>query len=153
MSRSSIDKPAACATRSGRSRGFSLLEVLVAFVILAAVATVLFRLFSGALANASAADEYSRAVLVAESALTAAAAARPLRETTEAGSADDGRIEWTARVTAYTPPDVPPELAGTAEAMPLKLYRVTVDVTFPSPGGGRRAYALATTRVGPKDGQ
>ena len=52
-----------------RARGFSLLEVLVAFVILAAVATALFRLFSGALANASAADEYSRAMLVAESAL------------------------------------------------------------------------------------
>ena len=135
------------------ARGFSLLEVLVAFVILAAVATALFRLFSGALANASAADEYSRAVLVAESALTAAAAARPLRETTESGSADDGRIEWTARVAAYTPPDVPPELAGTADAMPLKLYRVTVDVTFPSPSGGKRTYALATTRVGPKDVQ
>jgi general secretion pathway protein I len=131
--------------------GFSLLEVLVAFVILAAVATALFRLFSGALANASAADEYSRAVLVAESALTAAAAAQPLRETTEAGSADDGRIEWTTRVAAYTPPDLPPEIQGTTEAMPIRLYRVTVDVTFPSPNGGKRTYALATTRIGPKD--
>jgi general secretion pathway protein I len=133
------------------ARGFSLLEVLVAFVILAAVATVLFRLFSGALANASAADEYSRAVLVAESVLTAAAAAQPLREATETGSADDGRVEWTTRVTPYSPPDVPPELEGTSEAMPIRLYRVTVDVTFPSPSGGRRTYALATTRIGLRD--
>jgi general secretion pathway protein I len=133
------------------SRGFSLLEVLVAFVILAAVATALFRLFSGALANASAADDYSRAVLVAESVLTSAAAAQPLRETTEAGSADDGRIEWTTRVALYTPADVPPGLEGTTEAMPIRLYRVSVDVTFPSPNGGKRTYALATTRIGSRD--
>ena len=133
------------------ARGFSLLEVLVAFVILAAVATALFRLFSGALVNASAAAEYSRAVLVAESALTAAAAAQPLREATDAGSTDDGRIEWTTRVAPYAPPDLPPQLEGTTEAMPIRLYRVTVDVTFPSPNGSKRTYALATTRIGPRD--
>ena len=60
-----------------RVRGFSLLEVLVAFVILSLVATALFRLFSGALQNVSAADDYSRAVLVAESALAAAAVDAP----------------------------------------------------------------------------
>jgi len=133
------------------SRGFSLLEVLVAFVILATVATALFRLFSGALANASAADDYSRAVLVAESALTGAAATQPLREGTETGSADDGRIEWTTRIAPYTPPEVVPELQQTTEAMPIRLFRVTVDVTFPSPSGGKRTYSLATTRIGPKD--
>jgi general secretion pathway protein I len=152
----SIDKAAVrrarAAPRGARAaRGFSLLEVLVAFVILATVATALFRLFSGALANASAADEYSRAVLVAESALTAAAATQPLKEATETGSADDGRVEWTTRVTPYSPPDVPPELETTSQAMAIRLYRVTVDVTFPSANGGKRTYALATTRIGPKD--
>src|SRR5512137_1401966 len=99
---------AGCAAARGRRHasgprgahaGFSLLEVLVAFVIVSLVLTALFRLFSGALANASAADDYSRAVLVAESALTEAAAATPLRESTGSGSADDGRIAWTTQVT------------------------------------------------------
>ena len=79
-------------------RGFSLLEVLVAFVILSLVATALFRLFSGALGNASAADDYSRAMLVAESVLAEAAAGQPLRETTQTGTSDDGRVAWTTRV-------------------------------------------------------
>jgi len=48
-------------------------------------------------------------------------------------------------------PDVPPEIEGTTEAMPIRLYRVSVDVTFPSPNGGKRTYALATTRIGSKD--
>jgi general secretion pathway protein I len=133
------------------ARGFSLLEVLVAFVILALVGTALFRLFSGSLANVAAAGDYSRAVLVAESALATAAATQPLREATANGSADDGRIEWTTRVTAYTPPDVSPDLQRVADAMATRLYRVSAEVTFPSPSGGKRTYTLATTKIGPRE--
>jgi general secretion pathway protein I len=133
--------------------GFSLLEVLVAFVILSLVVTALFRLFSGALGNASAADDYSRAVLVAESALAEAAAVQPLTEINLQGSADDGRIEWTAHVAPYTPPGVNPDLERASDSMTTRLYRVSVDVTFPSPAGGKRTLALATTRIGAKDVQ
>jgi len=129
------------------ARGFSLLEVLVAFVILSLVATALFRLFSGALGNASAADDYSRAVLVAESVLTEAAAAQPLREATQSGSADDGRIAWTTRVVPYSPPDVPPDLERAAETMQIRLFRITAEVKFAAPSGGQRTYELATTRL------
>ena len=71
--------------------GFSLLEVLVAFIILALVGTALFELFGGALNNASAADEYSRAALFAESRLTAAALETPLREGGDQGVSEDGK--------------------------------------------------------------
>ena len=134
-----------------RERGFSLLEVLVAFVILALVATALFRLFSGALVNASAADDYTHAVLVAESVLAEAAAAQPLVETTNSGSADEGRISWTTHVTFYSPPGVSADVERVAESMPTRLYRITADVTFAAPSGGTRTFALATTRVGSRD--
>jgi general secretion pathway protein I len=133
------------------SRGFSLLEVLVAFVIMSLVAVALFRLFSGALNNASAADDYSRAVLVAESALATAAATQPLREDTQSGSADDGRIAWTTRVAPYTPPGVSPDLERVAETMSTRLYRIVAEVTFAAPSGGKRNYALATTRIGTRE--
>jgi len=132
-------------------RGFSLLEVLVAFVILSLVATALFRLFSGALNNASAADDYSRAVLVAESALAVAAATQPLREETQSGSADDDRIAWTTRVVPYSPPEISPDLERVAETMPTRLYRITAEVTFAAPSGAKRSFSLATTRVGARD--
>jgi general secretion pathway protein I len=128
-----------------------LLEVLVAFVILALVVTALFRLFSGALGNASAADDYSRAVLVAESALAEVAAAQPLRESTQQGTADDGRIEWTTTVAPYLAPGVNADTERASDSMSTRLYRVSVDVVFPAPTGGRRTLALATTRIGAKD--
>ena len=138
-----------CVAR--RQRGFSLLEVLVAFVILSLVATALFRLFSGALVNATAADDYTHAVLVAESALAEAAAAVPLVETTNSGSADEGRIAWTTRVAPYSRPGVSPDVERVAETMPTRLYRITADVTFAAPSGGMRTFALATTRVGQRE--
>jgi general secretion pathway protein I len=131
--------------------GFSLLEVLVAFVILTIVAGTLFKIFSGALANASAAEDYSRAVLVAESVLAETASAKPLREGTSEGRADGGRIQWTARVAAYAPPDVPPDLEAQAQAIATRLFRVSVDVAFPAPTGGTRTVALATTRIGVRE--
>jgi len=47
-------------------QGYSLIEVLVAFTILALTLTVLFRIFSGGLRNVDAAADYAMAVLVAE---------------------------------------------------------------------------------------
>lgn len=149
MSRLGTARPR--ASGPGTARGFSLLEVLVAFVILALVATALFRLFSGSLANATAADEYSRAVLVAESVLAEAAAAKPLRELARDGTAEDGRYAWTARVAPWTPPGVEPDVETASETLPIQLYRVSVEVTFPSPAGGQRTYALATTRIGARE--
>jgi len=133
------------------SRGFSLLEVLVAFSILALVGTALFRLFSGALGNASAADDASRAVLIAESVLAEAASAQPLREATQQGTLDDGRIEWTTKVAPYAAPGVNPDTERGSESLPLRLFRVSVEVVFPSANGGRRTLALATTRIAARD--
>jgi general secretion pathway protein I len=132
-----------------RSRGFSLLEVLVAFVILSLVATALFRLFSASLSNASAATDYSRAVLVAESRLEAAAAAQPLVAGDEQGTEDEGRIAWESRVEPY-------ESAADAEdpmtaMLPTMLYRISVDVKFTGPNGGPRTFSLATLRIGARN--
>jgi general secretion pathway protein I len=134
-------------TRHGAQRGFSLLEVLAAFVILAVVVTTLFQLFSGALANAGASGDWSRAVMVAESRLAAAANAQPLVETSEEGIDDDGRIRWRTTISAYEAPDVHPELFKLSETMTTRLYRIEVAVRFAGFSGGERAFSLATVRM------
>ena len=131
--------------------GFSLLEVLVAFIIVALVVTALFRLFGGALGNASAADEWTRALLVAPSRLELAAAAQPLREASDAGTEADGRIAWRTSVVPYVVPDANADLERASESMPTRLYRVTVDVTFPGATGRDRSLSLSTVKIGARN--
>jgi len=119
----------------------------VAFVILALVATALFGLFSGALRNASAAEDWSRATLVAESRLAQATAATPLREGSDRGSDEEGRFAWETKVAPYATPNTSPELASASENLPVRLYRVTVDVRFPGVDGNERKLQLATVKI------
>jgi general secretion pathway protein I len=140
--------PSFPATRN--MRGFSLLEVLAAFVILSLVATALFRLFSASLNNVSAAEEWSRALLLAESQLEAAAAAQPLKVLDDQGVDESGRIRWTSKVVTYTVPDVDQELERASELLAMRLYRITVDVTFDGADGRPRSLSLATMRLGPR---
>jgi general secretion pathway protein I len=136
-----------------KDEGFSLLEVLVAFVIVSLVATALFRLFGGALGNAAAADEWSRATLVAETRLTMAANVQPLREASDQGNEGDGRIRWETKVAPYDPPNTPDDIARASETMPTRLYRVSVDVHFPSDNGGERTVSLATLKLAQRNPQ
>ncbi|TMG96627.1 MAG: type II secretion system protein [Betaproteobacteria bacterium] len=134
-----------------KESGFSLLEVLVAFVILSLVATALFRLFGGALGNAAAASEWSRALLVAQTRLAVAASALPLRESTDQGSETDGRVRWETKVAPYTPPNTTDDLERASEALPARLYRVSVDVRFPSDNGRDRVVSLSTLKLGARN--
>ena len=56
---------------AGLQRGFSLLEVLVAFSILALSMGVLMQIFSGGLRNVGISEDYARAVALAETQLAA----------------------------------------------------------------------------------
>jgi general secretion pathway protein I len=132
-------------------RGFSLLEVLAAFVILALVGTALFRLFSGALGNATLADEYSRATLYAESRLAAISVEAPLKESTLQGNSDDGLYAWTAVIAPYTIPGSTPDLESAATAMPVRLWKLAATVTWPGTPGSERSVALSTVRIAVKE--
>ncbi len=132
-------------------RGFSLLEVLAAFVILALVGTALFRLFSGALGNATLADEYSRATLYAESRLAAVSVEAPLREGSRRGNSEDRRYAWTTVIAPYAPPGSTPDLDSAASAMAVRLWNVAVTVTWPGTPGNERTVVLSTVRIAIKE--
>lgn len=123
-------------------RGFSLLEVLVAFVILSLALSVLMRIFSVGTRNAVLANDYSRAVLLAETKLAAAGIETPLQEGVAAGSADE-RFHWqTSARMLPAPTGLPGAL------MPVGLFEVEARITWKD-GGSERAVALNTLRLAP----
>ena len=129
-------RPAVGARR--QDTGFTLLEVLVALVVLATTVVAVLQLFGGGLRLARAAGDHADAALLA-SARLADLEPGPLAEGSTEGT--DGPYRWTRRVTLD--PALLPVQPDTPEAMLIRLARVSVEVQW---GQGRR-FELATLRV------
>jgi general secretion pathway protein I len=130
-------------------RGFTLLEVLAAFVLLAAAAGILYRTYSTNLNNVAVVSAYSEAIAIAEAKLGAIGLEHPLEEGEESGTTDDHRFEWRVVVQPYNPPGSPEEQsAGTVNAR--QLLRVTVTVAWDRRGLSGRSVELSTLRLAGK---
>lgn len=94
--------------RSGPPRrhaqGFTLLEVLVAFALLALSLTLLLGTLSGAALQVGQADLRSRAVLHAQSLLAGAGVQAPLQEGRQQGQWENNRYQWSLQVRPYVEP-------------------------------------------------
>lgn len=139
-----------------RSRGFSLLEVLVAFAFFALAGTALHGVFSGALRNASAAEEHTRAALIAESRLAALGHEKILSVGTESGEAEGDKFRWVMEVRPYqAAPTIPATPAESTSAPALlvgaKLVEVEVVVTWPGPRNIDQRLVLTTLRLAPSE--
>ncbi len=122
-----------------QQRGFSLLEVLVAFAILSVSLGVLLQVFATGLRNVGMADDYSQAVLYAESILSAYGRDAPLREGVREGAINE-RFSWRGAVSVYT--DGMPDSAKTQ----VQAYRISVEVSWRGLAQ-TRSVALETLRL------
>lgn len=129
-----------------RLGGFSLLEVLVAFAILAISLGVLLQIFSRSTTTTIATAQYSRAAALAQSRLAAVGSAIPLKEGTASGEPEDG-FAWELGMTPVVLGEEPvtPGLSSSEPA--VRAYRVTVTVLWPD-GRRVRRLTLSTLRLG-----
>lgn len=133
------------------SQGFSLLEVLVAFVILALSLGVLMRVFSGGINNIAVSERYTHAVLLAESKLAAVGSEFPLVEGETSGESTDSATGESTR-TYHWHLRISPEIAEARGPervnLPLELFRVEVTVTWQQDTPQPRRVRLSTLRAG-----
>lgn len=124
--------------------GFSLLEILVAFVIMALALGVLMRVFSGALTNTAVSERYATAMIIAQSRLAAVGIETPLAETENSGETEDG-YRWLTRVTREQADQDSADLSHF-----VGLFRVEVEVNWQDGVGEKaRQVRLVTLRAGP----
>jgi len=84
-----------------RTRGFTLIEILVALTMFAVVGGVLLQLFHNGLRSARLAGEQTHAAMLAKSKLTELQAFRSLSEGELTGEFDDG-YRWQATLSENT---------------------------------------------------
>ncbi len=125
-------------------RGFSLIEVLVAFAILALSLGVLLQIFSRAMNTTALSGNYSRAVALAEAKLNSVGADIPLEEGVHSGEPEDG-MDWIVNIEPYQFQD--PALAWIGETPPAQPYLISAVASWPSTAGARRV-VLRSIRLG-----
>lgn len=106
-----------------RQRGYSLIEVIVAFALLALALTLLLGTLSGAARQVRASQLQTLASLHAQSLLAAQGVETPLQPGTRSGVFEDGRLHWQLDVAPFVDPRPRPPTAGvqTREAGPVLL--------------------------------
>ena len=130
------NSPVRCARRLRRNSGFTLLELLVAVAILAALVTLIPRSFVSARAAIDRSQDWLEARLVAEAVLSGELADRNLRPGTRRGTMDGHG--WVAVI-------VPSRfMTGQPEGTDRALLEVRLAVSV----AGAATLDVETTRIG-----
>ena len=83
-----------------KQRGFSLLEILIAFSILALSLGILLKIFSAGVNTAGVAEEYNAAVQIAESFMARTGVEAPLQPG-EATGLENEKYHWRVSVSPF----------------------------------------------------
>jgi len=87
-----------------RQAGFTLIEIVAAFVILTLVLATSYQIFSAGLQRAGDLEDYTRALAVAQSQIALASVGESFPEGQNAGESDDRKFHWTVTTSKYEEP-------------------------------------------------
>lgn len=132
-----------CSGPARRQGGYTLIEVIVSFALLAVALTLLLSTLSGATAQVRWSGDAGRAALHAQSLLDTVGIATPVQPGESAGEFDDGRYQWSLQIAPWRDPalaNAPRPPAGP------QLHELLLDVTW-GDGGPRERVQVRTLRL------
>jgi general secretion pathway protein I len=125
--------------------GYTLIEVVVAFGVLALALTLLLGILSTATRQVRWADDASRAALHAESLLAQAGVGEPLKEGRSEGAFENGRYRWTLDIAPWKDPEAPQSAQPVDPGAPV-LYALDLQMQW-GDGTPRNRMALRSLRL------
>lgn len=132
---------------SGRHvRGFSLLEMIAAIMLLAIAFGALMEVAGGSIRLSQKASDYTHAALWARSMLDSHFVLEPVQAGTTRGKFDD-TYRWRLQVVPYVAPGVPPPTTQYA----FQMYKLDLDVMWGSAPFEHSAH-FSTLRIGSGNG-
>ena len=125
-----------------KQQGFSLLEILIAFSILALSLGILLKIFSAGVNTAVVAEDYTAAVQIAESLMAKTGVETPL-QANQASGMENEKYHWLVEVSPFefNPENVDPT------ALTAVLFKVKVTVTWGDDNVNDRQIELTTLKL------
>lgn len=137
-----------------KQRGFSLLEILIAFSILALSLGILLKIFSAGVNNAAVAEDYTAAVQIAESLMAKTGVEMPFQAGQSSGLENE-KYHWLVEVSPF---EFNPEKVdataitsntekGDTTAITAVLFKVKVIVSWGDDTADDRQIELTTLKL------
>lgn len=123
--------------RRAGQRGYTLLEVIVAFALLAAALTLLLGSLSGAAKQVRWSADAGRAALYAQSLMDQVGVGQPLSPGQRSGEFENGRYRWTLGIAQWRDTQLPPSNQP-IDPNAMRLFEVQLAVEWGEGGSGRR---------------
>jgi general secretion pathway protein I len=127
------------------SKGFTLIETLVAMMLLAISLVVILQLFSGGLRSGKMADDYTRAIFYAREKMEEYLLADDFQEGIFEGTFDEN-YRWLVDIKLVKPED---EDADEEKPLLVDLFNVDVQVFWPV-GGREKNFQISTLKIAEK---
>jgi len=132
------------ARASYRQRGYTLIEVVVAFALLAFAMTLLLGSLTNATKQVRGAADAGRAALHAQSLLDQIGVGEGLAPGRRDGELEEGRYRWEVDVKPFVDPTAPPRVGEVIGAPQLMLVQLTMRW---GEGGPRQRLQLESLRL------
>lgn len=126
------------------ARGFTLLEVMLAFVIFALSFATVLEIMAGSMRSVRRASDDTEVALFAQSLIDLVGTEIPVEEGTYNGTGMD-HYDWQLVIYLYTPADGEVSSQELAELSGIELYRVDLDIAWES-GSRQRDLHFSTLR-------
>lgn len=118
-----------------KQSGFTLLEVLAAFVVFTIVFTALIQVLSGSIRNTARSRELTEAAFWAQHYMDTLTLERPLQEGSEQGEFDD-KYSFESIISLYQPAEIDPDIL---EQIPIDMLVVELIIYWGAPERQRQA--------------
>jgi len=125
-----------------KQQGFSLLEILIAFSILALSLGILLKIFSAGVNTAAVAEDYTAAVQIAESLMAKTGVETPLQAGQDSGLENE-KYHWLVEVSPF---EFNPENVDNT-AINAVLFKVKVIVSWGDDNANDRQVELTTLKL------
>jgi general secretion pathway protein I len=129
-----------------RAAGFTLIEVILAFALLALGLTILLGILSGATKQVRWADDAGRAAMHAQTLIAQQGVGAPLEQGHKEGDFEQGRYRWTLDVEPWRDPSIVSDNPQPEDPNAAKMYALDLQMQW-GDGTPRNRLRIQTLRL------